>query len=552
MADEPVRQTEQKSPSTLKAHKPSVKERRAWRISWIWLVPFVAALVGGSLLVRNWLNTGPTLSITFESAEGLEIDQTKVRYKDVVIGVVTDIDVGADRSNVIVKAQIDHESADYIARDGTRFWVVKPRLEMSGVSGLGTLLSGPYIAVDIESDNNQNQAEKYTFTGLEKPPAVTHDRSGTRYVLHAADLGSLEIGSQVYYRQIPVGRVIDYELNKDGSSVDIQIFVDEPNDRYVTSDSRFWNASGIRVSLGASGVEVQTGTLSSIVAGGIAFANVNPANEIPAKPETVFDLFNSELEAKAEPDGPPFRVDMIFNNSVRGLEIGAPVDFRGMELGKVYDIDLEFDTEKRRFYILVKTNIYPRRFGTAYDRVKSLDPENKYPGRQLLGPMVHHGLRAQLKTSNLLTGQQYVSLDIIRDAEPVDFDPMRTPLVIPTIAGSFDRLQEQIMKIVSKIEAVPFEGIGNDLQKSLQSLNRTLNTLNTEVAPQTTEALAAAKDALERIDAMLSDDSSMNENLQGTLRELNGAARSLRNLGDYLQSHPNALITGTPPDRYPE
>jgi paraquat-inducible protein B len=279
---------------------------------------------------------------------------------------------------------------------------------------------------------------------------------------------------------------------------------------------------------------------------------VNPANEVPADAETVFDLFNSEIQAKAEPDGPPLRVDMIFNNSVRGLEVGASVDFRGMELGKVYDIDLEFDTEKRRFYILVKMNIYPRRFGKAYERVRSLDPGNRFPGRQLLGPMVQHGLRAQLKTSNLLTGQQYISLDILRDAEPVEFDPMRTPLLIPTIAGSFDRLQEQIMRIVSKIEAVPLEGIGNDLQKSLQSLNRTLETLNTQVAPQATQALSAAKDALERVDAMLSDDSAMNENLQGTLRELNGAARSLRNLGDYLQSHPSALITGTPPDRYPE
>lgn len=552
MVDEPAKQTEKQRASNLQADKPSVKERRGWRISWIWLVPFVAALVGGSLLVRNWLNTGPTLSITFESAEGLEINQTKVRYKDVVIGAVTDINVGADRSNVIVKVQIDRDAADYIARDGTRFWVVKPRLEMSGVSGLSTLLSGPYIAVDIENDNNENQEEKYAFAGMEKPPAVTHDRSGTRYVLHASDLGSLEIGSRVYYRQIPVGRVIDYELNKDGGSVDIQIFVDAPNDRYVTSDSRFWNASGVHVSLGASGVDVRTGSLSSIIAGGIEFTNVNPANEIPAKPEAVFDLFNSEQAAKAEPDGPPFRVDMIFHNSVRGLEVGAPVDFRGMELGKVYDIDLEFDTEKRRFYILVKTNIYPRRFGTAYERVKSLDPEDRYPGRQLLGPMVKHGLRAQLKTSNLLTGQQYISLDIIREAKPVEFDPMRKPLVIPTIAGSFDRLQEQIMNIVSKIEAVPFEGIGNDLQKSLQSLNRTLNTLNTEVAPQTAQALSAAKAALERIDAMLSEDSSMNKNLQSTLRELNGAARSLRNLGDYLQSHPNALITGAPPDRYPE
>ncbi|ROT46298.1 intermembrane transport protein PqiB [Pusillimonas sp. NJUB218] len=531
---------------------PFITERRGARFSWIWLVPLVAAIVGLSFIVRTWINTGPTITIAFESAEGLEIGQTKVRYKDVVVGLVTDIKVSNDRSNVLVMAQLDRDASHYLAREGARYWVVKPRLSLGSVSGLGTLLSGAYISADVSPDIAENPSTAYKFTGLEKPPAVTNDRSGTRFTLRATELGSLEIGSPIYYRQIAVGRVIDYALADEGTSVDIQVFIDAPNDRFVTSDARFWNISGINVSLSTAGVNVQTGSLASVISGGISFASANPANEIPAQADAVYDLFRTEVEAMAEPDGPPFRVDLVFNQSVRGLKVGAPVEFRGMELGKVYDIDLEFDDETKRFHVLVKTNLYPRRFGNAYDGLMKLESASQHPGSLLLGPMVKHGLRAQLQAASLLTGQQFVALEFFPDADPVEFDPKREPLVLPTIAGNFDRLQEQISAIVTKLNAVPFEGIGNDLRDGLKSMNAMLKEINTKVAPQAAAALKAAQKSLESVDSLLSADSPTGNNLDRTLRELSGAARSLRNLGDYLQAHPNALITGRASDRLPE
>jgi paraquat-inducible protein B len=534
--------------------RPIVSQPRSFRFSWVWLVPLVALVIGLSLVVRTWINTGPTITISFQSAEGLEVGQTKIRYKDVVVGAVTDIRVASDRSHVLVDAQLDPHASDYITREGARFWVVKPRVGIGGISGLGTLLSGAYISVDINSAEQKKagNAAVYRFTGLEKPPAVTNDRSGTRFVLHAAELSSIEIGSPVYFRQLPVGRVIDYELSEDGHNVNIQIFIDAPYNRFVTTDSRFWNASGVNINLGASGIEVNTGSLAAVISGGIAFANADPSNETPAPAQTVFDLHESQKQALADPDGTPFRLDLVFHQSVRGLKVGAPVEFRGMELGKVYDIDLEFDSKARQFYILVKTHIYPRRFGVAYEKIRALDKDNRYPGGELLAPMVKHGLRAQLQPANILTGQQYVAVDFFRDADPVEFDPHAQPLVLPTIAGNFDRLQQQISTIVSKLEAVPFDGIGKDLRSSLQSLDKTLREFNTKVAPQAAGALKAAQSSLEKVDQLLSADSPLNSNLERTMRELTGAARSLRNLGDYLQTHPRALISGRAPDQLPE
>lgn len=265
----------------------------------------------------------------------------------------------------------------------------------------------------------------------------------------------------------------------------------------------------------------------------------------------MFALSANEAQALADPDGEPFRIHMSFLQSVRGLKVGAPVDFRGMELGEVVDIDLEFDGDQRRFYVLVKADLYPKRFGAAYQRLTEEEQAAAYPAHSLLGPLIEHGLRAQMQAANLLTGQQFISLDFFPNAEPVDYDPTKMPLDLPTVAGSFDRLQQQLTNIVSKIDAVPFEGIGNDLRDSLQSLHELLESLDNKMGPQMVTTMKAAQESLEKVNKLLADDSSMNVNLERTLRELSGAARSLRALGDYLQSNPSALVRGRPADVLP-
>ncbi|SHI03733.1 PqiB family protein [Pollutimonas bauzanensis] len=537
-------------PATPGLRQPDVKAGRESRFSWIWLVPLVAALVGVSLLVRNWMHTGPTVTISFESADGLEVGQTKVRYKDVVIGLVTDIKVAPDRSKVLVDAELNREGSAYITQEGTRFWVVRPRLGISGVSGLGTLLSGAYIGVDAAESKNGGEPV-YQFTGLEKPPEVTSGRPGTRFNLRASELGSLEIGSPVYFRRIQVGQIIGYDLDKSGKAVSIQVFIDKPNDKFVTKDTRFWNASGINVSLSADGFNVQTGSIVSVMAGGVAFAAPDDADTQPADADQAFLLADTQAHAMADPDGPALPISMQFRQSVRGLKVGAPIDFRGLELGKVVDIDLEFNTKEKYFYALVKGELYPLRFGSAYQNMLKHNADSSESGADLLGVMVERGLRAQMRAANLLTGQQYIALEFFPDAKAVAFDAKAQPPLLPTIAGDFDRLQQQISSIVAKIDTIPFEGIGNDLRASLKSVSKLVDRLDGQVAPQASAVLKAAQKSLGRVDKLLAQDSPMNDNLDRTLREISAAAKSLRALADYLQTHPTALLRGPARDAMP-
>lgn len=536
---------------------PRVVSRRRRGISWIWLVPLVVALVGVSLMVNKWMNTGPTITISFDSAEGLEVGQTKIRYKNVVVGVVKNIQVSKDRDHVLVKARLSHDAASYITRPGTKFWVVKPRLGINGVSGLGTLFSGAFIGVDADTrtrEKNADAAPVYTFKGLEKPPEITDDKPGTRYTLTASDLGSIELGSPVYYRQIQVGRVVDYSLAPDGKRVKIQIFVEAPNDKFVTTDARFWNASGLNLSLNADGFSFKTGSLASVIAGGIAFApkyHFGKTSTQPAKADAVFALKDSRQEAMADAKGPAVEVDMKFYQSVRGLKVGAPVDFQGLELGNVTSVKLKYDRDARHFYVLVKTKLYPMRSGTVYKQVLEGNRKSANAGHLPIGSLISHGLRAQLRVGNLLTGQQYIALDFFPKAKPVVFDEKRSPILVPTVPGNLDRLQEQLTSIAAKINAIPYEGISNDLRTSLQSVTRLANELRKSTGPQAASTLKAVRQSLDNFNQLLGANSGYSANLSQALAELSQAAKSLRALADYLQAHPSSLLRGHPDDVLP-
>ncbi len=532
---------------------PAISRKKKSRISWIWLVPVVAALMGLSLVVRTWLQAGPDISISFNTAEGLEVGKTQLRYKDVNIGTVKSIGFNSDRSKVVVKAELAKEVSD-LAREGTNFWVVRPRLDVSGVSGLGTLLSGAYIGVDAEEGKDgANRATKLTFEGLEVPPAVTHDRAGKRFMLKASDLGSLDIGSPVYFRRINVGRVIGYALDENGSAVNVEVFVDAPNDKFVTSGTRFWNASGVDFSVNADGLKVRTQSLVSMAVGGVAFAPVQTARDgdAPAQADTNFDLYPTEAAAKANPDGEAFPIRMRFDQSIRGLAVGAPIDFNGITLGDVTQITLDFDPTSKRFYSIVDATLYPERLGRVYEEVRERAlKDGDVAGGRLLGVMIKHGLRAQLRTANLLTGQLYVVLDDFPNAKPVEFQ-MSEPAVIPTVPGNLDQLQQQVTNIVAKIEKIPFDKIGDDLRATLASTSKLMNRLDKQVAPEAQKALKAAKDSMANINSLLASDASLPVNTERAMQELSRAARSLRALADFLQSNPEALLRGRGEDPIP-
>jgi paraquat-inducible protein B len=532
---------------------PAISRKKKSRISWIWLVPIVAALMGLSLVVRTWMQAGPDISISFNTAEGLEVGKTQLRYKDVNIGTVKSIGFNEDRTKVVVQAELSKDVSD-LAREGTNFWVVRPRLDVSGVSGLGTLLSGAYIGVDAaEGKDSSKKATKLHFEGLEVPPAVTHDRAGKRFKLKASDLGSLDIGSPVYFRRINVGRVIGYALDETGKAVNVEVFVDAPNDKFVTQGTRFWNASGVDFSVNADGLKVRTQSLVSMAVGGVAFEPVISARDAgkQAQADAQFDLYATEAAAKANPDGEAFPIRMRFDQSIRGLTVGAPIDFSGITLGNVTQINMDFDPVAKRFYSMVDATLYPERLGRVFDEVRDrATKDGDVAGNRLLGGMIKHGLRAQLRTANLLTGQLYVALDDFPNAKPVEFK-MSEPAIIPTVPGNLDQLQQQVSNIVAKVEKIPFDKIGEDLRTTLASTSKLMNRLDKQVAPEAQNMLKQAKESMAQVNALLASDASLPVNTEKAMQELGRAARSLRALADFLQANPEALLRGRGPDPIP-
>lgn len=530
--------------------KPVIKTRR-FKVSLVWIVPIVAVLVGISLVVHNVMQEGPTITVTFRTGSGLDANKTQVKYRNVVIGYVSDVALSEDQRSVDATIKLAKE-AESFTREDSQFWVVRPRIGASGVSGIDTLLSGDYIGADI----GQADARAKRFEGLETPPPITYGEPGKRFTLRSTDLGSLDIGSPVYFRKIPVGQVVAYGLEADGKSVSIEVFVHAPNDVHVTQNTRFWNASGIDVKLGANGFAVDTESLSSILMGGIAFrAPLYSPNDLPATEKSTFELFDDQLAALAPPDGKAQFLSLRFDQALRGLKVGAPVEFLGVEIGKVVAVDLNFDPKERSFPLDVGIVIYPQRLGRAHaEMLKALkhDPNDEAASVRLMGAFIENGLRAQARTGNLLTGQLYISLDFHPKAPKVAFDPTARPVVIPSIPGDFEQVQERLQSVVEKVSKLPLDRIAANLDGSLVELRKVLAQVNASTLPGVSTTLTEASKALESASSTLAEDSPQREQLTQTLEELSRTSRSLRELSDYLGRHPESLLRGRPDNATPQ
>lgn len=537
--------TDSLQPSDLQDVPEAVVVReRSWLPSLVWLIPIVAALVGISLVVKAVLSQGPTITISFVSAEGLEAGKTKVKFKDVDIGVIKAITLSPDRRRVITTVDLSKEAESFAVAD-SRFWVVKPRVAASGVTGLGTLLSGAYIGVDA----GKSKETRKSFTGLDVPPVVTADVPGRMFTLLADDLGSLDVGSLIYYRRIQAGQVTGYNLDEEGRGVVLRIFVNAPYDKFVTTNTRFWHASGVDIQLDAGGFKVNTQSLATVIAGGIAFqeppeserAGVAPAN-------AVFPLVADQSQAMKQVDGQAQTLVVYFNQqSLRGLTPGAPVDFRGVILGEVKSIGVEYDRVRKDFRMPVIVQIYPERLRGKRFQVDS-EPA-------FLEGLVRRGLRAQLRTGSFLTGQLYVALDFFPKAPAVTFDASKRPLELPTLPGSLDELQTAVAEIVNKVKKIPFDEIGNNANETLVTLDATLKRMDGlikqvdgELAPEARAALVEARKAMGSAADTLAVDNPLQQDLRNTLSELSKAAQSLRVLTEYLERHPESLLRGKKED----
>ena len=494
------------------------------RLSLVWIVPIVAAIAGVWVAVTRILAEGPKITIVFRSAEGLEAGKTKIHYNGVDVGTLTAIRLSDDHQRVIATAQMAPKTESFLV-DDTKFWVVTPRIAGGTVSGLGTLLSGAYIGMEI----GQAKEKRRDFVALAEPPVVTGDVPGRFFMLKTSTLGSLEYGTPIYFRRLQVGEVASYVLDDDGQGLTVKVFVKAPYDQYVTPNTRFWHASGIDLSLTASGLSVQTQSLVSILIGGIAFETPATGPVLPAAAaDTVFTLYGDRNEAFQLPARDPQTFQLVFKQSVRGLTVGAPVEFHGIPIGHVVALDAQVDVKTFEFSVPVTVIVDATRFGV---KVVELEPgaDMATVRRKLLENFVAHGARAQLRSGSLLTGAMYVAIDFFPDASAVTMDWSRKPVEFPTVPGELEGIEASITKIVKKLDTVPIQAIGDDLKKAIVHLD---------------ETLVSARGTFDSATRLVAPDSTLDTELNTTLQELSRAARGLRVLADYLERHPEALVRG--------
>jgi paraquat-inducible protein B len=543
--------------------------RRPRRPSAIWLIPIVAVLLGAYLVYVNWSQQGPTVRITFADAAGLEAGKTPVKYKNVEVGLVEDIVLSDDLSRIQVTARMD-KSVEGFLTEAAQFWVVVPRVGLTGVTGLETLVSGSYIELDPGEESGRSSRD---FVAIEVPPLIRSDAPGTTYHLRSRALGGLDRGAPIYYLGLQVGQVLGYELAEDSREIDFTVFINAPHDQLVHENSRFWNASGINLSLGANGVDLNIASLQSLVVGGVDFET--PASSQPspvAGSGHDFRLFPDRQSAQESTYTMRAQLLALFDSSLRGLKPGAPVEVRGIQIGEVEEVRIDYDPSKGVVKLPVLMRIEPERLGAhAWEQAT---PKERVERLQRL---VASGLRAQLQTGNLLTGELLVALDFFPNAPPAEVTMEGELPAIPTVPAPLDELKSAVTTVLAKIDTLPLEGTVEEARRALAAiadltgssesreaviaLNKALVDIQTLTAALVTDlppitsdlkqtmiqldaAVRSARVALDGAQAIIGPDSRLRMDLASALTELAGAARSIRVFADYLERHPEALLRG--------
>ncbi len=516
----------------------------------VWLLPLVAVLIGGWLIFKTISEKGPEIVVSFKTADGIEAGKTKIKYRDVTIGLVENVTFTEDLSDVLVTVTMEAGANRYLTGN-TRFWVVRPRFGAREVSGLGTLLSGAYIA--MEPSEQGQHSEK--FVGLESPPVILADKQGTSYRLHTKKLGSLSIGSPIYFRQFDVGEITEYRLSDDHSQVEIGFFIESPHDQYIQEGTTFWNAGGISLSMSSAGVKLEMESLVSVISGGIAFETLPEFADSPrAKADTLFALYDNHQESLERPITVTYTFVLRFNGSVRGLNVGAPVEYRGIRLGTVKGIELGLDPNRQDVTVpVVLIDLEPQRLAAFRDiDSPGTEQQDQQKFEEHMVKLIEEdvrdkGMRARLLPGNLLTGQLYVDLDYFPDAQPVKLDRQSEYPEIPTLPNPLAGLLAGFNKVLDKLEAARLEETMDNLNTLLISSDQLVSTLGQNAPAMAVELQATLKEAhaaLASLKASTSTDGEIGNELYNALTEISAAARSIRVMSEYLERHPEALLKG--------
>jgi paraquat-inducible protein B len=529
------------------------------RVSIVWLIPAVAALAAAWLAWQALAAHGPAITITFLNAEGLEAGKTKVEHNNVELGLIESLEPTADFTHVVATVQMGKSAEGHLGKD-TRFWIVRPRLSIEGISGLSTLISGAYVELDPGPGPDANQ-----FAALDRPPVISGNEPGRTFTLRAPRLGSTTEGDPVYYRGVEVGQVLGDDLSNADSGVTVRVFVRAPYDDLVREGTRFWNASGVTVTAGSDGLKIRSESLLAMLAGGIDFDV--PADGQPgtvARPNASFTLYDDAGAANDAVYIRKARFLLHFPGSVENLKPGNDVRMQGMRIGEVADVHMEFDAATDRVSVPVLIDIEADRVKLLHDSATPSDFEQR--AYATFGRFIARGLRARLASASLITGQKVVDLDFVPDALEMKMSQNGAYPEIPAIpAEDLDTVVASANDLLGSLQvtAAKLNGIVSSpaVMRSVHSLDSSLANLDyvsrdarAGIGPLITALRAAAESAdaalkqasgtLVVAKNALDSRSGDGGDLAGTLREIENAARSLRILADYLESHPNSLLFG--------
>jgi paraquat-inducible protein B len=525
------------TPQAAPPRQPPRAQLRRRRFSFVWLIPLVAAVIAGYLGYRTILQQGPLLTLTFDTAEGLAAGQTQIQYKAVVLGTVESIDLSGDDSHVVVKLRMNNVGRRFLTSHA-RFWVVRPRFTPGDLSGLTTLVSGAFIAVD---PGPQGGVYQTSFTGLEEPPGVRSNEPGNTYVLKADTIGSIGTGSPVFYRDVQVGEVLGYDLGNGLGPVTVSIFVKSPFDHLVNPQTHFWNSSGITATLQGGGFHIEFQSLQAIISGGITFGEPPQAATLSPSPgNAVFSLYKSKDEADAAGYQNNLQIIAYFTSSVRGLMPGSPVDILGMQVGEVTGVTLLVNPQTGSAKVRVAMALQPERVVSAAAITQSgVTPQ------AVLQNLVNQGTRAELDTVSYVTGQMAITLAKVPNAKPAALTQEGDAFVVPSQAGGLDDVIANLSDISTKIDKMPLQQIGEHLNTLLVTTNKTVGSpALSQTLKQLTVTLKTANTTLNGVNQGYGADSDFQRNLTQLMDEATDTLRSIKLLAAELQRDPQALLLG--------
>jgi len=503
---------------------PQAKVAHVNRWSPVWLVPLVAFGIATWMVYQHYVGQGPLVELRFEDGQGIEPGKTRIRTKNVEVGEVLGMSLSDDAETVVIETRIHKENA-HLLREDTTFWIVRPRVNALSVSGLGTLLSGAYIEMAPGSGNQIHRRTFEGYDGLDAPPQTPIGTPGLHITLASTTGKHLDAGTPLMFGGLEAGKIEDVEFDLERRRTTYDAFIVAPYDQLITTNTRFWFNSGVAVDVTADGARLEFETLETIAAGGISFGvpEGKEPGELVTKAHTEFEVYPHEGAINERIYEHSLEYILLADKSIRGLQPGAPVEYRGVKVGEVLRTDIDYSDEgvlllepTARIPILFK--IEPGRLGYA-----DTDDASTIAEERIL-ELIRTGLHGEIKVTNFVTGAKVIELQhrAVRSRHTTVFAGYT---VIPATEGRVDQLLVLLEKTARKVNQIPLE----------------------EVTDETLQTLAKAQDTLERYERLASHYSAGSEPHSELVRSLNSLERALAEvtpLVRQLREQPNAILVG--------